>query len=238
MAGGSPGSGLRSVLAAACIAVSMTACVPPPGPAAPIQAQVPADFPAAWYRQAQAQGLEVLRVDPARSLVTIEVHRAGALARLGHEHVVASRDVQGYVAPDHGRADLYLRLDRMTVDEAELRIEHGLTQPVSQEAIEATRRNMLDKVLEAERFPFALIQVRGAARDGSVLDVSIALHGRVQRFAVPVRVTRDIDGLSVQGRLAFRHGDFGLVPYSALGGALQVGDQLDLSFRVFAGKKG
>lgn len=68
--------------------------VPPTSP----QAR-PADFPAAFYEQAAASGQQVLKVDTSRSLVSITVRRAGALASLGHDHVIASRQLQGYVAP-------------------------------------------------------------------------------------------------------------------------------------------
>jgi hypothetical protein len=73
------------------------------------------------YRAALARGEPVFRVDPARSLVVIEAHRAGSLVRVGHDHVVASHDVQGYAAPDQGRSDLYVPLGRLVVDEPELR---------------------------------------------------------------------------------------------------------------------
>src|SRR5262245_57038327 len=81
----------------------------------------PPEFPESHYLQAQKQGKPVYRVDPAESLVVIEVRRGGSLARLGHDHVVASHDVTGYVSPDEGRADMYLALARLAVDEPELR---------------------------------------------------------------------------------------------------------------------
>jgi hypothetical protein len=66
----------------------------PPGPTAR-----PADFPAAFYADAAARGQSVLQIDSSHSLVSITVRRAGALARLGHDHVIASHELQGYVAP-------------------------------------------------------------------------------------------------------------------------------------------
>lgn len=85
------------------------------------------------------------------SRVVVEVRRGGTHARLGHAHVVASRDLRAYVAPDEGRADLYLRLDRLVVDELELRAAPGVDTEPSAADVAATRRNMLDAVLEAER---------------------------------------------------------------------------------------
>src|SRR5437763_8154402 len=151
---------LRAVLTATLLSALLGGCAPllrGPAPAAP-----PADFPDGYYREALAQGKPVFRVDPAESLVVIEVRRSGSLARLGHDHVVASREVVGYVAPDEGRADLYVALARMQVDEAALRAEAGFDTQPTESDIEGTRANMLAKVLEADKFPFALISVAGA----------------------------------------------------------------------------
>src|SRR5947209_17218286 len=131
---------------------------PAPAPATP-----PADFPEGYYREALAQGKPVFRVDSRESLVVIEVRRSGSLARLGHDHVVASHEVGGYVAPDEGRADLYVALARLEVDEAALRAEAGFDTQPTESDIEGTRANMLVRVLEADKFPFALISVAGAS---------------------------------------------------------------------------
>jgi hypothetical protein len=198
------------------------------------RAAVPADFPSAHYRRAEASGAKVLRVDPRRSLVVIEVGRAGSLARVGHDHVVSVRDLQGYVHDAEGRADLWMPLDRMIVDEAELRAQAGFDKHPSPEAIDATRRNMLEKVLESARFPYALISVTRPPSAAPSMSVAITLHGVTRSFAVPVRIDRLEDGIEASGTLSFNQSDFAIVPFSVLGGALQVRDRVDLRFRVFA----
>jgi YceI-like domain len=217
---------LASMLAACTAQISTTA--------QPDDLHMPADFPAAYYQQARAAGAKVLRIDTKSSLLTIHVRRGGLLARLGHDHVVASHDVTGYVDTTGGRADLYLPLDRLAVDEPELRSEAGLSTQLSQDAIEGTRRNMLDKVLESERFPFALIQITRGATDRSTLNVTITLHNSVQKFKVPAQIETITDGLKISGQMTFNQTDFGITPFSILGGALQVQDRVDLRFRIFA----
>ena len=59
-----------------------------------------------------------------------------------------------------GRADLYVPLDTLVVDEPALRAEAGFDTQPSAADIAGTRRNMLEKVLEADRYPFALIAVK------------------------------------------------------------------------------
>src|SRR5712691_11003748 len=178
---------------------------PAPAPAAP-----PADFPEGYYREALGRGKPVFRVDPAESLVVIEVRRSGSLARLGHDHVVASREVVGYVAPDEGRADLYVALARMQVDEAALRAEAGFDTQPTESDIEGTRANMLEKVLEAEKFPFALIGVAGAhaKEKKATIAVAITLHGRTRTLLVPTEIEADAEKIGVTGRLSFEQTDF------------------------------
>jgi hypothetical protein len=210
-------------------------CTPKLSPqVAAITRQIPAEFPEAYYLQGEAAGQKIFRVIPGRSRVIIVVRRAGALARLGHDHVVASHDAGGYVDVDAGRADLYVALARLTVDESGLRAEAGLSTQPSPEAVEGTRRNMLEKVLDAERFPFALIRAKRSSADSPVLQVTLTLHGTSKTFEVPAQIENLVDGFRINGQMAFNQTDFGMTPFSVLGGAIQVQDRLDLRFVIFA----
>jgi len=211
-------------------------CTPRISPPAAVEhSQAPADFPESYYQQAEAPGKKFLRVDPDRSLVVIVVRRDGPLARLGHDHVVASHDVRGYVDMAGDRADLYIPLDRLEVDEPNLRSEAGLTTQPSEEAVEGTRHNMLERVLESGRFPFALMRITRRVTDRSKLSVTIALHGTMHTFEIPAQIETLPGGIEISGQLMFNQTDFGITPFSILGGALQVQDRLDLRFRIFAG---
>jgi len=227
---------LRAVLTATLLSALLGGCAPLLRGPAPAPAAPPADFPEGYYREALAQGKPVFRVDPAESLVVIEVRRSGSLARLGHDHVVASREVVGYVAPDEGRADLYVALARMQVDEAALRAEAGFDTQPTESDIEGTRANMLAKVLEADKFPFALISVAGASakEKKTTLAVAITLHGHMRTLQVPAEIEADAEKISVTGRLSFEQTDFGITPYSLLGGAIAVQNRVDLRFRIIA----
>ncbi|MDE2002017.1 MAG: YceI family protein [Betaproteobacteria bacterium] len=193
----------------------------------------PPSFPLAFYRDTARRGEPVFEVDPARSLVVVEVRRAGSLARLGHDHVVASHDLRGYVAPDAGRADLYVSLDRLTVDEPSLRAQAGLDTQPSAEDIAGTRRNMLEYVLHADRHPWALIAVMGYANSPD-LGVAITLNGVTRRVPVHVAIASDAGAYDVTGAFAIDVTDFGIPPFSILGGALTVANRLDLRFEIHA----
>ena len=194
----------------------------------------PSEFPEAYYQQAAKQGKPVYRVDPRESLVVIEVRRGGSLARLGHDHVVASHDLTGYVGPGGGRADLYVALAKLVVDEPALRKEAGFDTQPSESDIEGTRSNMHTHVLETEKYPFALIAVKDADAKKPGLTVAITLHGQTRSFQVPSEIEVDDKTITVSGKLAFNQTDFGITPYALLGGAIAVKDGLALRFRIRA----
>ncbi|UUZ53954.1 hypothetical protein LP419_36315 [Massilia sp. H-1] len=73
---------------------------------------------------------KVYAIDSAQSLITIIVRRGGPMARFGHDHVVASRGVTGFAAPEAGRADFQFRLDELSVDEEALQ-NRSLASPPS-----------------------------------------------------------------------------------------------------------
>jgi len=217
---------LASMLAGCTAKISTTAM--------PDDMHMPADFPAAYYQQARAAGAKVLRIDTKSSLVTIHVRRGGLLARLGHDHVVASHDVNGYADTSAGRADLYVPLQRLAVDEPALRSAAGFTTQPAESDIEGTRRNMHNKVLESASFPYALIRISRLTADRPNLSVAITLHGATHTYEVPAQIATVADGLAISGQMSINQSDFGITPFSILGGALQVQDRVDLNFRILA----
>jgi hypothetical protein len=220
----------------AIIAGLIAGCAPPlPRPTEDAE-RSPADFPAQHYQEAIARGESIYRIDPARSLVVIEVRRAGSLAHLGHDHVVASHDVEGYVAPEQGRSDLYVALDRLVVDEPALRAEAGFDTKPSDADIAGTRQNMLTRVLEVERYPFVLVTVSEIvpSADDAVVTVAITLHGIKRAMRIPVRIENGNDEIAVNGRVLLEQTDFGIAPLSILGGAIQVQDEINLRLWIRA----
>ena len=224
---------LHAVVFAAVLAASCAELQRVEAPVAP-----PAEFPEAYYQNAARAGKPVYRVDPAQSLVVVEVRRGGSLARLGHDHVVASHEVTGYVAPGEGRADLFIALARLAVDEPGLRKEAGFDTQPTESDIEGTRSNMLGHVLEADKYPYAVIAVTGADAKAKTLDVALTLHGQTRSFQVPAEVEADDRAIAVSGKLAFNQSDFGITPYALLGGAIAVKDGLALRFRIQAKRQG
>ena len=225
------------VLLAATVLCLLAGCARAPAPPeAPSRAFA---FSEAYYREAAARGEAVFRIDRARSAAVVRVYRAGPLARFGHDHVVATRAVRGFVhlAQERSRADLYVPLARLEVDPPALRAEAGFEGELRTRDIEATRRNMLDRVLEAERFPWAYLRLRpiALAAGRARLAADLTLHGQTQRLEIEARLTHRADGtLEISGAFPLAQTDFGIAPFSALGGALRVADRVDVAFRLYA----
>lgn len=187
----------------------------------------------------------------AESRLVVLVYRAGTLAALGHNHVIACRCLSGtiYVPRDPARAgfDLRLAVTQLTVDDPALRAaEHSPDFPpdVDQSARQGTRHNMLGAaLLNAAKYPD--IALRSAAlrpspdgkRDDVVAQVLVRLDGEWHSIAVPVRYEIRGDEVVVSGEFPLKQTDLGLTPISALGGGLQVRDGMKVWLRLVARRR-
>jgi polyisoprenoid-binding protein YceI len=206
------------------------------------------DTLAALYAGLALQGGNVWQLDAPRSAVRIHAFRAGRAAALGHNHVLSAPTFTGYAYTAASglaasRFDLAIRLDALTLDDAQHRAALGraFAPPLSAEAIAATRTNMLgDAVLQAQQFPW--VRVRSLELAGEVpkvaARVAVELHGQTREQWVPLTVTGLPQRLRVQGALVLRQSDFGVRPFSVLGGLLAVQDALVVDFDLVADHDG
>jgi polyisoprenoid-binding protein YceI len=182
-------------------------------------------------------------IDPARSVVTVVVRRAGPLARFGHDHVITSADEHGTVwlgsVPAGSAFVMILPVDRFEVDLPAARAAAGpeFSAPVPDEARAGTRQNLLrTEVLDAAAFPEITLRSSGASGDWpqALVQVAVTLKGVERVQSMPVSITRDATGLVASGALRLRQSDFGITPFSVAGGAIQVADLLEVSFVIAA----
>jgi polyisoprenoid-binding protein YceI len=213
-------------------------------PLRPPAATPPTTTPAAGAAPLQGRPYDI---DGPASLLTIRVYRAGALASVGHNHVIASHELSGtlYVPDDVLRSSFEVRIpvDTLTVDEAALRAQQsGADFPpdVSDDAKRGTRRNMLgDALLDAARYPQILLRSvhlePGPPGSDSVLaQVQSTVRGQQRTFAVRVHFELSAGTLIATGATNLRQSELGLTPFSAMLGALQVQDEMQVSFRIVA----
>ena len=180
------------------------------------------------------------------------VYRAGALAALGHNHIIACRCLTGTVylprQPLRASFDLHVAVEQFTVDDPGLRAdEHSAEFPpdIPQSARQGTRHNMLGAaLLNAARYPEIILRAGGlrAASDGRpedlVADVLVYIHGQVRSLSVPLRYHLQADEVEVTSEFPLRQTDLGLTPFSALGGALSVRDGMRVRLELVAKRRG
>jgi len=231
----------RATLAFLCL-VGITGCAPHPQ-RMPRPASIPVSgFPEEFYREARASGEPVFAIEsPELQSVKVRVHREGSLASLGHDHIISAQDVRGYVLdsrdPSRTRVDVYLPVAALEVDLPASTADAGIARGLSQEDIAATRRHMLEDVLQSEKYPYVVVHGVCSASPPPcrTLDARVTLHGVTRDVAIPIAVEMAGDRLVVSGDFSVRHSEYGMTPYSVFGGALRVGDKIDVSFRLEAG---
>lgn len=161
------------------------------------------------------------------------------MARLGHNHVVSSHNLQGHVwqgaALKDSGFDITVPVNDLVMDDNAARAAEGTDFPlnVSEDAKQGTKANMLrDTLLDGARYPEIRITSVGVQGDTHAPVVIAALHIKDQTRQVTVPVTlQAIDkGLRVSGSFQIRQSDFGITPLSIAMGALQVVDTLTIKF--------
>lgn len=185
----------------------------------------------------------VFDVDPARSVVTVRVYRAGPMAKLGHNHVITSGDERGVVwqglEPSGSGFELRIAVSALVVDDSAARANAGpdFAGDVPESARKGTYQNLLrPEVLDAARYPEIVVRSSGI---GGTWELPVAhaqatLKGQTRTVDVPLELDRAGTTLTARGAFRIRQTEFAMTPFSVAGGAIQVGDEVDLSFVIVA----
>jgi polyisoprenoid-binding protein YceI len=178
-----------------------------------------------------------------QSLLTILVFRGGALAKAGHNHVIASHSMTGTAwvpeDPDHASFEIHVPVNDFTIDEPQLRALEGneFSAAVPDSAREGTKKNMLSEpMLDGARFPEVVLRSERmeSGLEGILAQVSVTVRGQTRTVTVPIRYEVKENEVRAQGQLALKQTDLGLTPFSLLGGALRVEDEMTVKFSVVA----
>ena len=199
------------------------------------------DLQSIYSRLEKTDG-KVFALDPALSAIKIYAFRGGAAPTLGHNHILTSPQFSGFLfLPNNGisnaRFDLEFRLDQLVLDNLDERSKLGeaFASIPTQGDIARTRDHMLgNDNLQADRFPFVRIHslhVFGAVPKLAV-DIQVELHGQTQKMTLPISVEGLPSLLCATGSFVIRQSDFGIKPYSVLGGFLAVQNELVIEFSL------
>jgi hypothetical protein len=230
-------------LGGALLLAVLAACTqPPPRPTPPPAAPPPARPPAANLVVLPAAG--TYRIDPTRSELRVLVYRAGALAHLGHNHVIVNRSLQGAVRVATGLSETSVSIGipvlEFIVDEAQARRQEGadFSADVPEDARSGTLHNLVSAaVLDAAVCP--TITVAGSALSGAdgalMATLTLRVAGRESVIDVPFTLQPGTGtDLTATGSFELRQTAIGLTPYSLMLGALQVQDALRIKFKITA----
>ena len=183
-------------------------------------------------------------VDAAQSDLHWLVYKAGALARLGHNHTVAVGDLSGTVSVNPGDAgsssfELAFSVASLVVDDPTLRSKLGadFASVPTPEDVAGTHKNMLsDTVLDGANHPRIRIVGTGpVTREGKQTGGQGRAAGSHRRFDGPYRGhDQRTKSSSAKGEFELNHADLGMKPFSVMMGALQVGEKLTFTYDVKA----
>jgi polyisoprenoid-binding protein YceI len=233
---------LRAAVVGAAVGSLLAGCAtrraePVPGP--------PAKAPAAAAAAGAAipAGAKAFDIDPRRSIVTIRVYRSGPMAKLGHNHVLTSAEEEGVAwrgpTPADSGFELKIPVGSLVVDDPAARAAAGteFEGTVPESAREGTQKNLLRaEVLDAAQFPD--VTVRAGGLGGTWQDpvalADVTLKGVTRRIEVPFDLADAGGTLTARGTFRLRQTEFGMVPFSVAGGAIQVADEVVLGFEIVA----
>lgn len=201
----------------------------------------PFDFPNSLYLQSDPD-FDLYKVDSDLSIILIRAYRGGLMAKLGHDHIVASQNMQGYIRIDKKtgecRADFYAPLESLDVDNKIFRAAENLDTTPSPEDIIGTKKNML-KSLEQTKFPFAQLHSSDCSLADSMASTGVALsvHGVTRELQLKISIEPYTEqSIRVKGEFSILQTDFGIKPFSIMNGLIKVQDRLDLSYSISATK--
>jgi polyisoprenoid-binding protein YceI len=181
------------------------------------------------------------RIDSDASLLRVLAYPDGPLKRFGHHHVISHHDISGSVEVPANPLDSTIMLEFAVadfhVDDPDLRNLEGedFEDEVPQKDIDGTRGNMLgEDLLNAEQFP--AIRVRSTAIEGTLPNVNIVatvvVTGTESTVSFPASIELTDDSFVASGELELTHGDLGLSPFTAMGGALSVRDLMIFKYEI------
>ncbi len=175
------------------------------------------------------------------SLLQILVYRGGAMARLGHNHVIASHHLTGtvFVTDDvtQTRFDIQIPVNELTVDEPAMRERAGADFPpgVPQSARDGTRKNLLSEaLLDGERYPMIRLRATDVVAAGEAFDVGVevSVKDQLRNVRVPVAIQRKDGVLIASGEFSLKQSELGFKPFSVAMGTLVVLDEMRIHFEV------
>lgn len=237
---------IQALLSSAAAAIMLLSCAvtPPASPTGrvePAQSALQPELEAEYSALREAGG-RVFTLNPSKSTVRIYVFRGGRASAVGHNHVLSAPRFSGFfylpaTGAANGRFDLEFRFDQLELDDPKHRsaLGNAFSSILSPEDIRGAREHMLgEHNLQAGRFPFVRVhslRIIGEAPKFAA-KVQVEMHGQQRAMWIPLSVEGLPEHLAVEGSFVLRQSDFGVQPYTVLGGFLSVQDEVVIEFKL------
>lgn len=186
---------------------------------------------------------EIYEISPQASEIRVLVYRSGPLARLGHNHVISTRNIQGKIYRHqelrYSGMVMQLPVNGFEVDNPSLRAAAGPafgTMPSGQD-IAGTRNNMLsEQVLNFAQYPYIrLVSVNISNNTGrSSALLRITVRDISTDVNIPFETRYEDQRITIKGQAGISQKALGMKPFSILMGAIAVQDQLTVQFDLVA----
>lgn len=227
---------MRWLVGLALITLLLSGCRSPVLLAPLPEAELPADYPAFIVSEGRSPSAVLWTLDPSRSDLEIRVYRDGAMARLGHNHVIHAEKMTGRAQILEGnrlQADLLVPVAQLVVDAPPRRSQAGedFESLLDDKDRQGTRQNMLSaSQLDGQRFPWLRARIDAHIDDS----IPVAFEVAGTRFRTPIAVSIEHSGsdLIARGQLTLSHAQLGLEVFTAGGGLVRVAEQLDVRFEL------
>ena len=161
-------------------------------------------------------------IDTQRSVITVQVKKAGVFGALGHDHDIAAPIARGSVDAGAGHVDL-------RIDAGAMRVRDPEASAKDRAAIQSTMLGA--EVLDVARYPeivFRSTSVEPAGPHSWTLLGDLTLHGHTQAVGMNVREQNG----HYLGSSSFKQSEFGIKPIRFAGGTVRVKDQIRIDFDI------
>ena len=185
---------------------------------------------------ASEKGLVRYRIVPEKSTFIVRSFAEGLFSAFGHNPIIAIRDFSGeaqFVPDTFETASLTLNINARALT---------LTGEVKEKDRAEIERTMREQVLEVETYPEILFSsanisasrlAEGRYRVRIIGDLT--LHGVTQKnIWISAEAKLDDSLLRTQGEFSLKQTDYGIRPFSVVGGAIKLKNELRFTFDIAA----
>ncbi len=177
-------------------------------------------------------------VDPSTGYFHVILLKEGLLGSLGQDHVVDAGPARGSVVIADSSSSVRLELDAAAVDidTANSRLAEGFKKHVEDADRAKIREGMRGpKGLDVQRYhsiKFDSTSIEKVAGLKDIWEVTgvFTLHGSTGTLEFPVTLAQRPEGWWAYGYVRIRPSEYGMKPFSVLGGLIRVQDEAMVKF--------